>query len=74
MNVAINSGIIASEVCGADLRMIKSGQNSLSIVNISNNGQLITISENPRASFELTAWTTTGEMLARYADVIREPI
>ena len=74
VNVAITPGIIASEACGADLRMIKSGQNSLSIVNISNNGRLITISGNPRASFELTIWTSTGELLARYADVIREPI
>lgn len=74
VNVAVTPGSIASEACGADLRMIKAGQNSLSIVSISDNGRLITISGTPRTSFELTVWTTTGELLARYADVIREPV
>ncbi|MBI2794728.1 MAG: hypothetical protein HYX66_08795 [Ignavibacteria bacterium] len=74
VNVKTTPGSINSEACGASKRVIIGGSNPLSVISVSDQGKAITISGEPRSSYELTVWTATGELLARSADVIREPI
>lgn len=74
VNVQTTPGSIASQACGADKRVIVNGRNPLSIISVSDRGRAITISGEPRSSYELTVWTSTGELLARHADIILEPI